>query len=156
MSPIITSNHWKSLVDFLSRWGINVHVLTKMQEKIVNFADRFSTPLSLPLSNQLPFLFSCHHLHAGAGKMGFSASPQNGLWHRNTCSQIFHDDLMKKVERQRHISIHDLVLASPIHAPDGLEFCLILFSWVWFPTQSHPLWDLNMKELPLHSVPPWD
>lgn len=70
MSPLITSNQRKSLVDFLSRWGINVHILTKMQAKITNFADRFSTSLSLPLSSEPPFPFPQSQLHAEEGNSG--------------------------------------------------------------------------------------
>lgn len=36
LSPIITLNNWKPLVDFLSRWGVYVHILTVMQAKIIN------------------------------------------------------------------------------------------------------------------------
>lgn len=45
-SPIITLNSWKSLVDFLSRWGVYVHILTVMQAKIINVA--LTLPFLLP------------------------------------------------------------------------------------------------------------
>lgn len=57
MSSVINLNDQKSLVDYLSRRGTsqhNVHILTKMQAKRINFADRFSIPC-LFLSPQAPF-----------------------------------------------------------------------------------------------------
>lgn len=141
MSPIITSNHQKSLVDFLSRWGINVHILTKMQAKITHFADRFSTlPLPFPLSSNPPFPFPQSQLHWKEKQWAPMPLSRRGCDTWTFVKKTFHGALMKKKGRDReHISINFLFQVDGI-----LSYVLLLSLLCYLPPKAvlcgSPMW----------------
>lgn len=103
---------------------MNVHSLTKMQAKRINFIDILCPP-SLRLSSKPPKVICM--LEPGA--KGFECRSYSGAVtaeHLFTTSSPMIPGEKKKKKKKTYLHPHPAPV-SPFHAPDGPEFCRISF-----------------------------